>query len=114
MDGSQVGVLEEGDEVSLSGLLEGHNGGGLEAEIRLCGGNDDDNQQQHSQPTLTTMTTYLEVLSNLTDETLEGEFANEQVGRLLVFTDFTKSDSSGAETMGLLDTTGGSLRVNYL
>ncbi len=35
VDGSQVGVLEEGDEVSLGSLLEGHDGGGLEAEIGL-------------------------------------------------------------------------------
>ena len=40
VDGSQVGVLEERDEVSLGGLLKGHDGGGLEAEIRL---HDDDN-----------------------------------------------------------------------
>ena len=36
VDGGQVGVLEERDEVRLGGLLEGHDGGGLEAEIRLC------------------------------------------------------------------------------
>ena len=35
VDGSQVGVLEEGDEVSLGSLLKRHDGGGLEAEIRL-------------------------------------------------------------------------------
>lgn len=35
VDSSQVGVLEERDEVSLGGLLEGHDGRGLEAEIRL-------------------------------------------------------------------------------
>ena len=35
VDGGQVGVLEERDEVGLSGLLKGHDGGGLEAEIRL-------------------------------------------------------------------------------
>ena len=35
-DGSQVGVLEERDEVRLSSLLEGHDGGRLEAQIRLC------------------------------------------------------------------------------
>jgi hypothetical protein len=37
VDGSQVGVLEERDEVRLSGLLERHNSGRLEAEIRLRG-----------------------------------------------------------------------------
>ena len=38
MDGSQVSVLEEGDEVGLGGFLEGHDGGGLEAEVGLRGG----------------------------------------------------------------------------
>jgi hypothetical protein len=37
---------------------------------------------------------------------LEGEFADEQLGRFLVTTDFTKSNSSGPETMGLLHTSG--------
>ena len=35
VDGAQVGVLEEGDEVRLDGLLEGTDGGGLEAEVGL-------------------------------------------------------------------------------
>lgn len=35
MDGAQVGVLEEGDEVRLDGLLESTNGGRLEAEVGL-------------------------------------------------------------------------------
>lgn len=35
VDGAQVGVLEEGDEVGLDGLLEGANGGGLEAKVAL-------------------------------------------------------------------------------
>lgn len=35
MDGAQVGVLEEGDEVRLDGLLQGTDGGGLEAEVGL-------------------------------------------------------------------------------
>ena len=50
--------------------------------------------------------TYLEVLSDFTDKTLEGKFADEKFRRLLVTTNFTKSDSTGPETMGLLDTTG--------
>jgi hypothetical protein len=51
-------------------------------------------------------------LSDFTNETLEGEFADEQLGGFLVTTDFTKSDGSGPEAMGLLDTSrdaGGSL-----
>jgi len=48
VDSAQVGVLEEGDEVRLDGLLKSADGGRLEAEIRL------------------------EVLSKITNETLEG------------------------------------------
>ncbi len=51
----------------------------------------------------------LEILCNLTNETLEGEFANEELRRLLVTSDFTESDSSRAETMGFLDTTSSDL-----
>ena len=49
--------------------------------------------------------THLEVLSDLTNETLEGELADEQLGGLLVAPDFTERDGSGPETMRLLDTT---------
>lgn len=35
VDGAEVGVLEEGDEVRLNRLLEGANGRALEAEIGL-------------------------------------------------------------------------------
>lgn len=70
VDGAQVGVLEEGDEVGLDGLLEGADGGRLEAEIGL------------------------EVLGDLTNETLEGELADQELGRLLITTDLTESDSS--------------------
>jgi histone H3 len=35
VDGAKVGVLEEGDEVRLDGLLESTDGGRLESEIRL-------------------------------------------------------------------------------
>ena len=81
MDGAQVGVLEEGDEVSLNGLLESTDGGRLEAEIRL------------------------EVLGNLTNETLEGELSDEKLGGLLVTTNLTESDGTRLITMRLLDTT---------
>ena len=79
VDGAEVGVLKEVDEVCLGGLLEGRDGGGLEAEVGL------------------------EVLSNLADEALEGELADEQLGGLLVAADLTESDGAGAEAVGLLD-----------
>jgi hypothetical protein len=82
VDGAQVGVLEERDEVGLYGLLESADSGGLEAEIRL------------------------EVLSDLTDKALEGQLADEELSRLLVATDLTKSDGSGLVAVRLLDTSG--------
>ena len=50
--------------------------------------------------------TNLEVLSDFTNETLEGELADEELRRLLVATNLAKGDGTGAEAMGLLDTTG--------
>lgn len=70
VDGAEVGVLEERDEVSLDGLLERTDGGALEAQVRL------------------------EVLSDFADETLEGELADQELGRLLVATDLTESDGA--------------------
>uniref|UniRef100_A0A8C1JU95 Core Histone H2A/H2B/H3 domain-containing protein n=1 Tax=Cyprinus carpio TaxID=7962 RepID=A0A8C1JU95_CYPCA len=35
VDGAQVGVLEQTDQISLAGLLQGHDGGALEAQVRL-------------------------------------------------------------------------------
>ena len=53
VDGAQVGVFKETDQVSLASLLQGHNSGALETEIGL------------------------EVLGDLTDQTLEGQFADQ-------------------------------------
>ena len=82
VDGAQVGVLEQTDEVCLASLLEGHDGGALEAQIGL------------------------EVLSDFTDQTLEGQLADEKFGALLVTTDLTECDCSGPVTMGLLHSSG--------
>jgi hypothetical protein len=48
----------------------------------------------------------LEVLGNLTDETLEWELSDEELSGLLVTTDLTESDSSWLISVGLLDTSG--------
>ena len=53
-DGSQVGVFKERDEVRLSGFLQSHDGGRLEAEIGL------------------------EVLSDFTDEALEANTPSKE------------------------------------
>ena len=46
---------------------------------------------------------YLEVLGDFTDEPLEGQLPDEELGRLLVLSDLAESDGSGPEAMGLLD-----------
>ena len=80
MDGSQVSILEQGDEVSLSGLLESHDGRGLEAQVglrlRVLG--------HEARCNIGREKTYLEILSDFTNETLEGQFADQELSRLLV------------------------------
>jgi len=81
MHTTKIGVLEEGDQVSLNGLLKSTDGRRLEAKIGL------------------------EVLSDFTDQSLEGELANQKLGGLLVATNLTKSDGTRLISMRLLDTT---------
>ena len=87
MDGSQVGILEEANKVSLSGLLESEDGGRLEAEIGL------------------------EVLGNLTNKALERQLADEELSRLLVLTDLTESDGTGPVSVRLLHSSSGRSRL---
>jgi hypothetical protein len=83
VDGAQVGVLKQADEVSLGGFLESQDSGALETEIGL------------------------EVLSNLTDQALEWELADQELSRLLVLSDLTESNSTWPVSVWLLDTTSG-------
>ncbi len=83
VNGTQVGVFEESDQVSLAGLLESHHSRGLESQV--C----------------------LEILGNFSDETLEWQLADEQFGGFLVPPDFTESHGSRPISVGLLHTTGG-------
>ena len=85
VDGAEVGVLEETDHVSLRGLLESEDGAGLETEL-------------------------VSVLrGDLTDESLEGELSDEELGALLETSDLTESDGTGSESVRFLDTVGGRL-----
>ena len=70
MDGTQIGVLKESNEVGLCGLLESHDGGALEPEVGF------------------------EVLGDLPHETLEGQLSDEELGGLLVPSDLPKRHSS--------------------
>lgn len=83
VDGAQVGVLKESNQVGLTGFLESGNSRALEPQVGL------------------------EVLCNFTDQTLEWELADEELSGLLVTTDLTQSNGTRLVTMGLLDTSGG-------
>ena len=83
MDGAQVGVLKQTNKVSLTGLLESHDSRGLESQVSL------------------------EVLGNLSHQTLEGQFSDEQLSRLLVSSDLSESNSSWPVSVGFLDSSSG-------
>ena len=78
VDGAEVGVLEEADQVGLGGLLEGQDGGALEAELGV------------------------ERAGDLAHESLEGELPKEEVGRLLISSDLSERDGTGSEPVRLL------------
>ena len=79
VDCAEAGIFEEADEVGLGSFLEGEDGRALEAEISV------------------------HVLGDLTDETLEGKLANEELGGLLVATNVAESDGSRAVAMRFLE-----------
>ncbi len=83
MDGAQIGVLKQTDQISLAGLLQGHDSGALEAQIRL------------------------EVLSDFSHQTLEGQLADQQLGGLLIATDLSQSHGAGPVAMRFFDAAGG-------
>jgi hypothetical protein len=66
MNGTQVGVLKQSNEVSFRSLLEGKYSRALE------------------------MTVWLEILSNLSYQTLEWHLAKQRVSGLLVSLDLSK------------------------
>ena len=83
VDGAEVSVLKQTNQISLAGLLKGHDGRALESQIGL------------------------EILSDLTDQTLEGELADQKLGGLLVSPDLTESHGTRSVPVRLLHTPGG-------
>ena len=81
MDGAQVGVLKQTNKVGLAGFLQSHHSRALETQVSL------------------------EVLSDLTNQTLEGQLADQQLRGFLVSPDLTKSHSTGPVTMRFLHST---------
>ena len=80
VDGAQVGVLEQTDEVSLASLLQSHDGRGLEPQVSL------------------------EVLGDFSHQSLEGQFPDEELSALLVTPDLSQSDGSWPVTVRFLHT----------
>ena len=83
MDGTQVGVLKQTNQVSLRSLLQSHDSRALETQISL------------------------EVLGNLPHQTLEGELSDEELSALLVPPDLSESHSSRPVPVGLLHSSSG-------
>ena len=88
VDGTQVGIFEKTNQVSLRGLLESHDGRRLESKVSL------------------------EILSDFSNQSLEGEFPDQKFSGFLVSSDFSQGDGSGPVSMGLLDSSGGGGRFS--
>ena len=99
MDSSKIGIFKQRDKVSLCSLLQRHHSRRLETQVSLY------NTASAYESSQIQRATNLEVLRNFTHKTLEGQLPNKQLGRLLVTTNFTKSDCSRTESMRLLYTT---------
>jgi len=83
VDGAQVGVLKQANQVGLAGLLQGHDSRALEPQVGL------------------------EVLSNLPHQALEGQLADEELSGLLVPPDLTEGHCARPVPVWLLHAPGG-------
>lgn len=79
MDGTEIGVLEESNKVWLGGFLEGQNGWGLESHVGLA------------------------FRGELSNKSLEWEFSDQKVSRLLELSDLSDSNGTWSESVWLLD-----------
>jgi len=86
VDGTEVGVLKETNEIRLGCLLKSEDGKRLETKVGLV------------------------ILCDLADETLEWELADEELGGLLVPADLTESHGTWTVAVRLLDSTCGSTK----
>ncbi len=74
----KVRVFEQANKIGFSCFLESSNSRGLETKVSL------------------------EVLGDLSHESLERKFSNEELSGLLIFSDFSKSYSSRSESVRFL------------
>jgi len=95
MDSTEVGILEQSHKISLGSFLKSRHSTRLKAEVSFI------------------------ILCYFTNQPLKGKLANEKLGALLIFPNFTESDCSRSEAMGLFHTSSlnrltGSLVSNLL
>ena len=83
MDGAEIGVFEEADQVCFGGFLKSSNCCALESQVGL------------------------EILSDFSNQSLEGQLSDEQFGGFLVSSDFSKSNGTRSVTMGFLHSSSG-------
>ena len=83
VDGAQVRVLKQSNQVSFRCLLKSHYSRTLEAQV--C----------------------LEVLSDLSDQTLEGQLPDQQFCRLLISSDFSQGHSTWSVPVRFLHSSSG-------
>ena len=83
VNGRQIGVFKEWDDVSFRRLLQSEDCSALETEV------------------------ILELSRYLTDQSLEREFPDQEVRWFLVSSNFSECNGSGAETVRFLDATSG-------
>ena len=83
MDGAQVGVFEKSNQIGFGGFLQSEDSTALESEFRLV------------------------LMGDFSHQSLEREFSHQKFSGLLVLSDFSQSNSSRSESVGLLDSSSG-------
>ena len=78
---TQVGIFKQADQVTLASFLQGHDSSALETQVSL------------------------EVLSNFSHQSLEGQLSDQQLSWLLVSSDLSQGNSSWSVSVRLLHTT---------
>ena len=79
MNGAQIGIFEQADHVSFTGFLDGKDCLRLESQVTLV------------------------LRGDFSHKSLKRQFADEKLCRLLVLSDLTEGDSTGPESVRLLD-----------
>jgi len=78
VNGTEVSIFEQSNQVRLGSFLKGENSVALESQVRFV------------------------VLGNFSDKSLERSFSDQKISGLLILSDFSESDGSRFESVLLL------------